>query len=150
MGTSVRDLLVGSFVLAGFAALAYLSISLGGLTYMGPGGLVLYATFDEVGGLSARAPVVIGGVRVGEVESITLDPEDFRARVKLDLDPDLKLPDDSSASIYTQGVLGNQYVSLQPGASEDVLASEQEIAFTENATVLERLIGRVVQNLGAD
>lgn len=146
----MRDLLVGVFVLAGFAALAYLSISLGGLTYAGPGGLVLYATFDEVGGLAARSPVVIGGVRVGEVESIVLDPEEFRARVKLNLDPDLKLPDDSSASIYTQGVLGDQYVSLQPGASEDLLAPGQEIPFTQSATVLERLIGRLVQSLGAD
>lgn len=146
----MRDLLVGVFVLAGFAALAYLSISLGGLTYRGPGGLVLYATFDEVGGLAARSPVVIGGVRVGEVESIVLDPEEFRARVKLNLDPDLKLPDDSSASIYTQGVLGDQYVSLQPGASEDLLAPGQEIPFTQSATVLERLIGRLVQSLGAD
>ncbi len=146
----MRDLLVGVFVLAGFAALAYLSISLGGLTYTGPGGLVLYATFDEVGGLAARSPVVIGGVRVGEVESIVLDPEEFRARVKLNLDPDLKLPDDSSASIYTQGVLGDQYVSLQPGASEDLLAPGQEIPFTQSATVLERLIGRLVQSLGAD
>ncbi len=150
MGTSMRDLLVGVFVLAGFAALAYLSISLGGLTYTGPGGLVLYATFDEVGGLAARSPVVISGVRVGEVESIVLDPEEFRARVKLNLDPDLKLPDDSSASIYTQGVLGDQYVSLQPGASEDLLAPGQEIPFTQSATVLERLIGRLVQSLGAD
>lgn len=146
----MRDLLVGVFVLAGFAALAYLSISLGGLTYTGPGGLVLYATFDEVGGLAARSPVVIGGVRVGEVESIVLDPEEFRARVKLNLDPDLKLPDDSSASIYTQGVLGDQYVSLQPGASEDLLGPGQEIPFTQSATVLERLIGRLVQSLGAD
>ena len=150
MGTSMRDLLVGVFVLAGFAALAYLSISLGGLTYTGPGGLVLYATFDEVGGLATRSPVVIGGVRVGEVESIVLDHEEFRARVKLNLDPDLKLPDDSSASIYTQGVLGDQYVSLQPGASEDLLAPGQEIPFTQSATVLERLIGRLVQSLGAD
>lgn len=146
----MRDLLVGVFVLAGFAALAYLSISLGGLTYTGPGGMVLYATFDEVGGLAARSPVVIGGVRVGEVESIVLDPEEFRARVKLNLDADLKLPDDSSASIYTQGVLGDQYVSLQPGASEDLLAPGQEIPFTQSATVLERLIGRLVQSLGAD
>ena len=150
METSIRDLVVGLFVAAGLAALAYLSISLGGLTYTGPGGLEIYATFDEIGGLAPRAPVVIGGVRVGEVDSITLDPEDFRARVKLDLDPGLKLPDDSSAAIYTEGVLGNKYVSLAPGASEDILESGQEISYTQSATVLERLIGKVIQNLGAD
>jgi phospholipid/cholesterol/gamma-HCH transport system substrate-binding protein len=147
MSTSTRDLLVGSFVLAGLAALAYLSISLGGLTYTGNRGLVVYATFDEIGGLSRRAPVVIGGVRVGEVEQVDLD-EDYRARVSLNLDPALQLPDDSSAAIYTQGVLGNQYVSLEPGASEEMLGTGDEIQYTQNATVLERLIGRVVQNLG--
>lgn len=149
MTTSRRDLLVGSFVLAGFLALAYLSIQLGGLSYSGPGGLHVYATFDEIGGLSARAPVVIGGVRVGEVERIELD-EDFRARVQLNLSTELDLPDDSSASIFTQGVLGNQYVSLEPGGSDALLASGDEIQYTQSATVLERLIGRVVQNLGGD
>ena len=150
METPIRDLVVGLFVAAGLAALAYLSISLGGLTYTGPGGLEIYATFDEIGGLAPRAPVVIGGVRVGEVDSITLDPEDFRARVKLDLDPGLKLPDDTSAAIYTEGVLGNKYVSLAPGASEDILESGQEISYTQSATVLEQLIGKVIQNLGGD
>ncbi len=149
MTTSTRDLLVGAFVLVGLAALAYLSIALGGLSYSGPGGLRLYATFDEVGSLGPRAAVVIGGVRVGEVESITLDP-DFRARVELDLSPDLELPDDSLAAIYTEGMLGNQYVSLKPGGSEDLLQSGDEIQYTESATVLERLIGRVVQSLGSD
>jgi phospholipid/cholesterol/gamma-HCH transport system substrate-binding protein len=147
MSTSTRDLLVGGFVLAGLAALAYLSISLGGLTYTGNRGLVVYATFDEIGGLSRRAPVVIGGVRVGEVEQVDLDG-DYRARVSLNLDPALQLPDDSSAAIYTQGVLGNQYVSLEPGASEEMLGTGDEIQYTQSATVLERLIGRVVQNLG--
>jgi phospholipid/cholesterol/gamma-HCH transport system substrate-binding protein len=147
MSTSVRDLAVGCFVLIGIAALAYMSISLGGLSYSGPGGLTLYATFDEIGGLAARAPVVIGGVRVGEVDAVELDA-DFRARVRLELNSELQLPDDSSVSIYTQGVLGNQYVSLEPGASDLFLKSGDEIAYTQNATVLERLIGRVVQSLG--
>ena len=147
MSTSVRDLAVGCFVLAGIAALGYLSISLGGLSYTGPGGLTLYATFDEIGGLAPRAPVVIGGVRVGEVDAVELDA-DFRARVRLELNSELQLPDDSSVSIYTQGVLGNQYVSLEPGASDLLLKSGDEIPYTQNATVLERLIGRVVQSLG--
>ena len=149
MTTSTRDLLVGAFVLLGVGALAYLSIALGGLSYSGPGGLTLFATFDEIGSLSPRAAVVIGGVRVGEVKSVTLD-DDFRARVKLDLAPDLQLPDDTSAAIYTQGVLGNQYVSIQPGGSDDFLRSGDEIPLTQSATVLERLIGRLVQSLGSD
>ena len=147
MTTSTRDLLVGAFVLVGIGALAYLSIALGGLSYRGPGGLRLYATFDEIGSLAPRASVVIGGVRVGEVQSVSLD-EDYRARVELDLAPELRLPDDSSAAIYTQGVLGNQYVSLQPGGSDEYLRSGDEIPITQSATVLEKLIGRVVQSLG--
>lgn len=149
MSTSTRDLLVGAFVMVGIGALAYMSFALGGLSYHGPGGLTLYATFDEIGGLAPRAAVVIGGVRVGEVADVTLD-EDYRARVTLDLDPALHIPDDTSAAIFTQGVLGNQYVALQPGASDDLLASGDEIPITQSATVLEKLIGRVVQGLGSD
>ena len=149
MTTSLRDLLVGLFILGGVGAIAYLSITLGGLTYMGPGGLSLFASFDEIGGLGPRAPVVIGGVRVGEVKAIELDA-DFRARVELELDAALELPEDSSAAIYTQGVLGDQYVSLEPGGSDVMLTSGQEITYTQSATILERLIGRVVQSLGGD
>jgi phospholipid/cholesterol/gamma-HCH transport system substrate-binding protein len=149
MGSPLRDLLVGSFVLAGLLAIGYLSINLGGGTYTGPGGLVLHATFDEVGGLAARAPVVIGGVKVGQVKGLELAP-DFRAKVTLDLDRRLQIPDDSSASILTAGVLGDQYVAVEPGGSETFLASGDEIEFTQSALILERLIGKMVQNLGSD
>jgi phospholipid/cholesterol/gamma-HCH transport system substrate-binding protein len=145
----IRDLLVGVFVLSGLAALAYLSIQLGGSTYSGPGGLRLFAAFDEVGGLAPRSPVVIGGVKVGQVKSIELSPPgDFRARVMIDIDKNLKLPDDTAASILTQGVLGSQYIGLEPGGSETLLADNGEIAYTQSAVVIERLIGRVIQSLG--
>ena len=145
----IRDLLVGVFVLSGFAALGYLSIQLGGATYSGPGGLHLYASFDEVGGLAPRSPVVIGGVKVGQVKEIALSPAgDFRARVLIDVDKNLTLPDDTTAAILTQGVLGSQYVGLEPGGSETVLADGGEIAYTQSAIVIERLIGRVIQSLG--
>jgi len=136
-------------VLSGLAALAYLSIQLGGSTYSGPGGLRLFASFDEIGGLAPRSPVVIGGVKVGQVKSIELSPNgDFRARVMIDIDENLKLPDDTAASILTQGVLGSQYIGLEPGGSETLLANGSEIAFTQSAVVIERLIGRVIQSLG--
>ena len=145
----IRDLLVGVFVVSGFAALGYLSIQLGGATYSGPRGLHLYASFDEVGGLAPRSPVVIGGVKVGQVKSIELSPEgDFRARVLIDIDNTLKLPDDTAASILTQGVLGSQYIGLEPGGSDTMLAENGEIAYTQSAVVIERLIGRVIQSLG--
>lgn len=145
----LRDLLVGLFVLAGLGAIAYLSISVGGLSYGGPGGLTIYAVFDQTGGLKPRAPVVISGVKVGQVASITLD-ENFRARAALDLDKNLRLPTDTSASIVTSGILGDRYVSLQLGGDEQVLQNGDEIAFTESAVILERLIGKLIHNSGVE
>jgi phospholipid/cholesterol/gamma-HCH transport system substrate-binding protein len=149
MQPRARDFLVGLFLLAGIAAIALLSFSVGGSTYRGPGGLELSVTFDQVGGLKPRAPVVIGGVKVGQVKEITLSPTgDFRARVLMDVDQSLKLPDDTAASILTQGVLGSQYVGLEPGGSETLIADGGEITYTQSAVVIERLIGRVIQSLG--
>ena len=145
--TTARDLLVGLFVAMGLVAIAYLSLSLGGLSYAGPGGMTLYATFNEIGGLNKRAPVVIGGVKVGQVKAINLD-DDYYARVELDVDASLELPIDSSAAILTRGLLGNQFISLAPGAEEEILESGSDIAITEDAVIMERLIGRVVSNLG--
>src|SRR5271168_320288 len=113
----IRDFIVGLFVLAGLAAIAYLSISIGGFSWHGPTGLKLSAAFDETGELAVRAPVVIAGVRVGEISAISLG-DDFRALVQMDLDPKLKLPTDTSASIVTAGVLGDRYIELQPGGEE--------------------------------
>src|SRR6059058_2565504 len=128
----VRDLLVGLFVLAGLGAVAYLSLSVGGLSYGGPARMALYADFDEIGGLKPRAQVVISGVKVGQVDSISLG-ETYRARVRLVLDPGLKLPVDTSASIMTAGLLGDRYVSLQLGGEQDVLKPGDTIAMTESA-----------------
>jgi phospholipid/cholesterol/gamma-HCH transport system substrate-binding protein len=139
----LRDFFVGLFVLAGIAAIAYLSISIGGFSWHGHTGLKLSAAFDETGELAVRAPVVIAGVQVGEVSAIALQ-DDFRARVEMDLDPTLKLPTDTSASIVTAGVLGDRYIELQPGADEKLLKSGDRIAFTESAIVLERLIGQLL------
>jgi phospholipid/cholesterol/gamma-HCH transport system substrate-binding protein len=147
----IRDLLVGVFVLSGLAALAYLSIQLGGATYSGPGGLTLYASFDEIGGLAPRSPVVIGGVKVGQVRKIELAADgSFRARVTMDVDKGLRLPDDTQAAVLTQGVLGNQYVGLSPGGSDTLLQDGGEIAYTQSAVVIERLIGKFIENLGGN
>ena len=145
----VRDLLVGVFVLFGLASVAYLSVSIGGASYRGPGGLMLIATFDQIGGLKVRAQVVIGGVKLGQVSSITLD-EDLRARVELNIDDQVKLPTDTSASILTAGMLGDQYIELEPGGEEEFLNPGDEILYTQSALILERMIGKLVQNLGVD
>jgi phospholipid/cholesterol/gamma-HCH transport system substrate-binding protein len=144
----MRDLVVGLFVLAGIAALAYLSVTLGGVGAGRLGGVELVATFDEVGSLRARAPVVVGGVKVGQIRGISLD-ENLRARVLFEVDSGVHLPTDTSASILTSGVLGDQYLALEPGAEEELLKDGDEIDYTQSAVVLERLIGKVIQNLGA-
>jgi phospholipid/cholesterol/gamma-HCH transport system substrate-binding protein len=145
----VRDFVVGLFVLAGLAAMAYLSINVGGLSYSGPGGLTLYASFDQTGGLKPRAPVVISGVKVGQIATIELG-RDYRARATLDLDSTLALPTDTTASIQTSGLLGDRYVALQLGGEETTLKSGDEISFTESAVILERLIGKLVHNAPSD
>jgi phospholipid/cholesterol/gamma-HCH transport system substrate-binding protein len=148
MEARARDLGVGLFLLVGLAAIAFLSISVGGASYRGPGGLELAVVFDQVGGLKPRAPVVVGGVKVGQVKAIGLDG-DLRARVVLDVDASLALPNDTSAAILTAGLLGDQYVELTPGGDEKLLGPGDEIEFKQDAFVLERMIGRLIQNLGA-
>lgn len=145
----VRDFLVGCFVLLGIAAIAYLSLRVGGLAGAPAGGFTVYATFDEIGGLKPRSPVAIAGVKVGQVKAITLD-QNYRARVALDLTPETKLPVDTSASIVTSGVLGDRYVQLQLGGDDQVLADGEDLGFTESAVILERLIGKFVHNVGVD
>src|SRR2546425_10391887 len=103
----VRDLIVGLFVALGLAAIAYLSIRVGGVSYAGRGGLVLHATFDQIGGLKPRAPVSVAGVTVGQVREISLDDQ-LRARVTLEVEKNLALAGGSSAAIHNQGLLGDQ------------------------------------------
>jgi phospholipid/cholesterol/gamma-HCH transport system substrate-binding protein len=145
----LRDLIVGLFVALGLAAIAYLSVRVGGVGYGTHGGLQLYATFDEIGGLKPRAPVAVAGVTVGQVRAIGLD-ELLRARVTLDVDADLELPVDSSAAIRTQGLLGDQFIALEPGGEDALLAGGDEIEFTENALSIERLIGKFVHDSGIE
>ncbi len=145
--SSSRDLVVGVFVLLGLAAIAYLSVQVGGLSLGREGELQLFATFDDIGGLSPRAPVRISGVRVGQVESIDLDA-DLRARVAMNLATDLELSVDTAAAIRTAGLLGDQFVALEPGAEDEVLEAGESFSFTESATNLDKLIGAVVHGSG--
>lgn len=145
--TPLRDFIVGLFVLAGFAALGYLAISLGGAGYGGGGGLRLEARFSEIGGLAVRAPVTISGVRVGEVRRIELY-EDLDARVVLEIDAARKLPVDSAAEIRTAGLLGDQFIALEPGAEEEYLADGDSIEYTVNALSMDKLVGQLVHGAG--
>lgn len=145
----LRDMVAGIFVIVGIAAVAVLAFRVGANPLLEAGGLKIYAVFDQTGGLKPRAPVEIAGVKVGQVVDVTLS-DDFRARVGLDLRSGLELPIDTSASIVTAGVLGDRYVSLQLGGDDRMLASGEEITFTESAVILERLIGKMVHNAGVD
>ena len=141
--STTRDFAVGLFVLGSLLAIFYLSASLGGLSYKGDGGFLLIAVFDDIGGLSQRSPVKISGVKVGKVAAIELD-EDLRARVALDLDPRLEMPVDSSAAIRTAGLLGDQFIALEPGAEDELLAPGEAFTYTESALSLDKLVGRLV------
>src|SRR5262249_17947214 len=132
----------------GFGAIAYLSLAVGGVSLERRSGLTLFANFDELGGLKTRAPVVISGVKVGQVRGIALG-DDYRAHVTLDVDPALPLPADTSASIVTAGLLGDRYISLQLGGDPKILANGDTLSFTESAVLLERLLGKLVHNVGA-
>ncbi len=142
----LRDFIVGLFVLAGIAAIGYLSIHVGGFTWRRTGGLTVSAEFDQTGGLTERAPVLISGVRVGEVTRISLG-ENYRAVVEMRLDTSLELSSDTTASIITSGILGDRCVELQPGAEDDLLGPGGRITFTESAIILERLIGQFIYGM---
>lgn len=142
---AIRNLIVGLFVLGSLAGLAWLSVSVGGLEVRGRPKLILFAHFDEIGGLSRRAQVQVAGVKVGEVVGIALD-DDFRARVELEVDASIELPIDTGASILTAGILGDKLISLQIGGELEALQDGDTIEFTESALILERLIGKLIHN----
>jgi len=144
---TTRDLMVGLFVLAGLAALAYLSLRVGGLEIVQAERIVLRATFDDIGGLSVRAPVRIAGVKVGQVSAIGLD-EDLRATVSMEIDSGLELSIDSSAAIRTSGLLGDQFISVELGAEEESLQPGEEFVFTESALSIDKLVGNLIHDAG--
>lgn len=144
---STRDLIVGLFVLVGLASLAYLSLQVGGLDLTTRKHILLKATFDNIGGLSVRAPVRVAGVKIGQVASIGLD-KDLRAEVGLEVEPGLALSIDSTAAIRTSGLLGDQFISVEVGAEDQNLANGEQFTFTESAFSIDKLIGRLVQDSG--
>lgn len=138
---------VGGFILMGFACalvLAFASTNSG--ERMGGDSYRVTANFTNAGDLKARAPVKIAGVKVGEIESITLDPN-FDARVVLRLSRSVgEIPADTGASIYTSGLLGERYIGLSPGGDPDPLTDGDEILLTQPAVVLEQMIGKFLFN----
>ena len=142
-----RDLVVGLFVLVGLGALAYLSLQIGGLEFGSQEKIVLRATFDDIGGLSARAPVRVAGVKIGQVSGIALD-EDLRATVSMEIETGIDLSIDSSAAIRTAGLLGDQFIAVELGAEDESLQDGEEFSFTESALSIDKLVGRLVHDAG--
>ena len=144
MNTRTLELLVGIFVAAGLAALFMLSMSVSNLTsYGGDEGYNITARFDNIGGLKERSPVAASGVRIGRVASIEYDVEGFEALVTMSIEPEFNaFPIDTSASILTSGLLGEQYIGLEPGAEEEYMKDGAEVDITQSALVLEQIIGQ--------
>lgn len=151
MQASRHDVWVGSFVLLGAAALLFLALKAGNLLSLSfDDTYTVVAKFDNIGGLKARAAVKSAGVVVGRVESISFDDKSFQARVVLKLNQGVAFPKDSSAKILTAGLLGEQYIGLEPGADEKNLVAGDVIKQTQSAVVLENLIGQFLYNKAAD
>lgn len=137
------DIWVGLFTLAGIGALLVLALKVGNAgTYFAGDTYQIYAEFDNIGSLKARAPVKGAGVVVGRVDDIRFDPKRFVARVSMQIDRRYEFPVDSSASILTSGLLGEQYIGLDAGADEATLKNGDQIKLVQSAVVLERLIGQ--------
>ncbi|MFO0690207.1 MAG: outer membrane lipid asymmetry maintenance protein MlaD [Myxococcota bacterium] len=144
---ATRDVIVGLFVLVGLATLAYLSLQVGGIDFGAAKRIHLSATFDDIGGLSVRAPVRIGGVKIGQVSAIGLDA-DSRPKVTLDVDADVAISTDSTAAIRTAGLLGDQFISVELGAEDANLADGEAFEFTESAFSIDKLVGHFIHNAG--
>lgn len=145
------ELLVGLFVAGGLLAFLFLALKVSDISALSTEeGYAVKARFENVGGLKVRSPVSLGGVRIGRVSAIGIDEASFEAVVTMTLNPAYQLPADSSASIYTAGLLGEQYVGLEPGGADEVLKDGDEIKLTQSALILERLVGQFLFNAAKD
>jgi len=145
------ETLVGLFVLLGLAGLVFLSLKAANLASFGQrDSYVVSARFDNIGGLKQRAPVRSAGVTVGRVTRIGLDGTTYQGVVTMEIDRDVQFPRDTSAKILTSGLLGDQYIGLEPGAEEKPLAAGDVIKMTQSAVVLENLISQFLFNRAAE
>jgi phospholipid/cholesterol/gamma-HCH transport system substrate-binding protein len=151
MNRTVLDLWVGFFVALGLAALLFLALKVGNLssahlseTY------ALQAKFDNIGGLKVRGPVKSAGVVVGRISEIKFDPASYEAVVILNVDGRYQFPKDTFASIYTAGLLGEQYVGLDVGGDEKMLKAGDTITKTQSAVVLEKMISQFLFSKAAE
>ncbi len=151
MNRTVLDLWVGFFVALGIAAVLFLALKVGNLsaahlsqTY------TLEAHFDNIGGLKVRGPVRSAGVLVGRISDIRFDPESYDAVVTMQIDGRYRFPRDTFASIFTAGLLGEQYIGFDAGGDEKMLQAGDVIRKTQSAVVLEKLISQFLFSKAAE
>ena len=145
------DVWVGLFVILGLAALVFLALKAGNMSTISfEKTYAVNAKFDNIGGLKPQAPVKSAGVVVGRVGGIQFDDKTYQALVTLELESGYKFPKDSSLKILTAGLLGEQYIGIEPGGDLNNLANGDRISRTQSATVLEDLINRFIYSKAAE
>ena len=151
MRKSVIDVWVGIFVAIGLLAALFLALKVGNMNAVSfQPTYTITARFDNIGGLKPRAPVKSAGVVVGRIADIRFDDTTYQATVTMTLERSYQFPKDSSAKILTSGLLGEQYVGLEAGGSDQMLAQGNMITQTQSAVVLENLISQFLYNKAAD
>jgi phospholipid/cholesterol/gamma-HCH transport system substrate-binding protein len=138
------EIAVGFFVLICFACIGYMTVRLGKLQLFHTEEYTLKAKFRSVSGLKIDSQIEIAGIQIGRVSKLSLDPDDLMAEVEMKIDEDIRLGDDVIASIKTSGLIGDRYVQLSPGASEDYLEDGGFITETESPVDIEELVGKFV------
>jgi phospholipid/cholesterol/gamma-HCH transport system substrate-binding protein len=145
------ELAVGLFVVLGVVAIFFLALRATDMTgFRGGESYQVEAYFDNIGGLTSGAPVRVSGVRVGTVKAIEYAPDAYQARVTLQLTQEYEFPMDTTASIYTEGLLGENYIALDPGGVPQPLTDGDRITITQSAMVLEELVGQFLFDGGSD
>ncbi|HAX20056.1 MAG TPA: outer membrane lipid asymmetry maintenance protein MlaD [Hydrogenophaga sp.] len=144
MNKRSTEILVGLFVVLGALGLLFLALKAANLGSFTNGGetYVVQARFDNIGGLKARAPVRSAGVNVGRVTSVVLDTQTYQGLATMEINQNVVFPKDSSAKILTSGLLGDQYIGIEPGGDINNLKGGDMITQTQSAMVLENLIGQ--------
>jgi phospholipid/cholesterol/gamma-HCH transport system substrate-binding protein len=145
--TRTTQVIVGFFAMLGIAALAYLSLSLGSVELLPTPGYTLYADFDNIAGLKIGDQVEVAGVNVGKVASISL--RDYRARIAMRINKGVAVDKDAIAGIKTSGIIGDKYISIALGPSDETLKNGDTIRQTQSAFVLEDAIGQLINSSGS-
>ena len=138
------EMIVGLFLLAGFACFSYLAIKMGDIRMFRNETYAVTARFTSISGLREGSVVELAGVNVGKVSRIELDPGEYEAVVHLDIDKAVELQDDSIASIRTAGIIGDKFIKLTPGGSDIILGAGDEIEETESSISLEELVSKYI------